>query len=390
MTVYEHSSQYSQDQDGVGVPRVRSQAIERLRQGSDAGNGHRDPQSSAEQVGAIVTGIRRCASPWQIAGSAQVEVDEVLSTVASFGTWLGYSRGRARTPVVEAAATGELFPSNDRLDRIVIPDGFEPGALGRRNLTRSVAVIAEADPDEALIRRWLDRTASSERTSTLTYEVVIALWQVARLGRLEEVEGISPSPAFRRTLVAGFDLLASAIDEANVRLVALRQIARSEAVEILAARDEVEEHAAALAWLHPQPMRQLKELVEHARVGELGPRALVARVRHLGPEASGQLVTQPLSGIASLNEAQVKRACERAGLSTDPVEFHDEQRIRRRIEELGLDRDLDQLLPEGLRALRSDRLEVFFEAIEARAAGDADWALRLLPSAGPGEPRADR
>lgn len=350
----------------------RSPAIEALRAEKNSDEDVR----TVGQVRSIVDGLLSCDPLDAVAEAAGLSEDEVLALIAHFGTWLSHVRGSASADIVEAAdVTDQIFLVNNVPGQVIIPPGFERSASHGRDVTRSLAIIVEANPDDKAIDRYISRQAPT--TSVLTFPIVTSLVKFDELGRLEEIGEVSPSPTFRKRVVEAFDMLATAIGDANEAVSQIVPLTDTDDETVLANLDVLESAAAKLHWLQPREAAQLGKLVEYTRSNPAGAATLVSRLRTLRRLMMAEPAAWRIERIGDLNQGQVQAIARASGLSVEGVSRSEETEIRQRLTQLGLKSDADRLVPQGVYATLAGVADEFWAAMEARASGDPAWASIL-------------
>lgn len=350
---------------------MTSPTIEKMR----AEEAEQAKRLQLEDVRAVVDGLADGQFLCDIATESGLDEATILEIVAEFGTWLTHVRGGAKVAIVQPYETGRLFSVNDLDATVVIPPGFERTAGHGRDVGKSLAAIVVSQPDDDLILRWLARKYPPD-TAVLTFPHITTVWKFAELGRLEEIDEVSPHPTFRKLTVEAYDLLDQAVEAANEAVAALRELADANEATLASSLDTLDDVATKLSWLQPREMRRLRQLVSVARDDTDALRTLRSRLstlrRLIHDDPSWRL-----EDVGSLNEGHVQQIARLAGISVDGVSRSEEAEIRTRLAELGLKADADRLVPEGVRAKLAGVDDKFWEAMEVRASGDPGWRTIL-------------
>ncbi len=330
---------------------------------------------SLEQVVSFVALLRTVTPSEDIAASIGLTEEEVIDLGARLGTWLTHVAGSVDVEIVLAAKQEQpqLFQEFDG-ETVVIPVGFERRAKQRRDIARALATVVKHNPDEATLSRFLDRLYPS-KTSVLAARDVFMVWRFAQMGRLEGLSEISSNPAFCRTMASAYNLLETAIADAE------------SAVKILANQsskvDDMVDACIKARWVNEARIGRLERLVSHAKSD---PSVLVALRRgqqSFAMEVAAIPEAWKYTSIAQLFEGQVLRLVQAYGLVNEESSRKDALEIRSKLieldEENGTDlaKDLDLLVPEGLRAKRAGLEMEFWDAIECRISGDPTWRDQL-------------
>jgi hypothetical protein len=328
------------------------------------------------QLTAFIDGIRAVKPLADIAEDADMAVDEVLKLTAKLGTWLRHSNKSQAVDleVVAAAKMDQLAMFQDPSKKVaVMPVGFERHRENRSDVANSFAAIVHHDPDETTLMRFLDRQYSNSGGGTLEAHDVFTFWTVARLGFVDRLDKIASndrghtSPGYARVLVSAFELLATAVADAE-RAVAV-------AVDQTASVDDVLAATVTLRWVDEAGLHQL---VKAAKLASGGRRDILTKEQR---NFATRIAVSPLWQLRNVNVdqltiGQVLRIVEAAGLLHDSTR-RDDAEIRRRLVALGFERDMDRLLPMANRAVRAGLEEVFWSAMERRKASDPDWSHEL-------------
>lgn len=329
-----------------------------------------------EQVVMFVEQLRSGTPSATIASNTGLTEPEVLDLGAKLGTWLTHVAGSVDVKI-EVAATQEqpqLFVNPDA-DSVLIPVGFERRTKQRRAITRALATVIKHNPDETTLSRFLDRLYPS-KTSVLTARDVFMVWRFAQIGRISGLANISPNhPAFCRTIVAAYNLLETAVFDAEA---AVRQlIDETTPVESLA------DACIKVRWMNEARIGRLERLVALAQSGGSAVEVLRRGQRTFAIEVSAVPSAWFVSDIAHLFEGQILRLVQAAGLVNEESSRREALEIRSKLIEIDsangsvLSKDLDLLVPEGLRAKRAGLEMEFWDAIDSRISGDPSWRDHL-------------
>jgi hypothetical protein len=174
--------------------------------------------------------------------------------------------------------------------------------------------------------------------------------------------------------VAAFDLYDVTIANAAEGLSVLRHYGLGDDELDL---DAIGQAATKVAWLDEGRIRRTLSLLEQAREydNSVAHEALRRDLRALSYES--ELPQWHPSSIAALTKGQCKLLVERAGLGLPENIRRTEAEIRSKLIEKGLRSDLDRLLPDAMRSVQADLEDLFWDAIEARQAGDSEWRRDL-------------
>lgn len=363
---------------------------------------------------ALITIVRDLNNPHlslsEISQSCGLSEEDVKTAIIQLGSWITRARGKSGVDIVFLGdvAGAELqmtlfgnttnVPSGlkkgiaDTVDvpavpakasnfkrkgRVVLPvtygnqvlvhESLSPKLIGK-DITGSIAEIIAAQPKEADLARYVQRT--TEREKMLMFEHVTTVWLFSRIGRLHELREINPtSAALSRCLAEGFDVLELA------RVNAMRAVRRLCADDVTV--DEVRDALVYLRPLAESLIRPLEGLVANAGRSN-GERALRTELRWIKRQVEANSANVLCPSIAHLNEGQVLRIAQAAGLHTDGSNRVEESEIRSRLAQMGLSGDADQLVGTGVQAIRLGLNDEFWEAVERRADGDPTWDRQLV------------
>ncbi len=328
------------------------------------------------QIVSFVKLLRSVTPLSDVAAATNLAQDEVIDLGARLGTWLTHVSGSVAADIVLAAdmEQPQLFPANDGTT-VIIPVGFERHPKQRREINRSLATIIQHNPDEPTLSRFLDRLYPS-KTSVLAARDVFIVWRFAQLGRIDGLANISPThPAFCRTMISAYNLLETAIADAEQAVLMLTD-ENADLADLAAA-------CVKARWLNEARIGRLERQVQHASSGPSALEMLRRHQRTFAIEVSSVPNAWRIDDLAHLREGQVLRLVQASGLVNEESARREALEIRTRLIELDtendsdLSKDLDLLVPEGVRAKRAGLEMEFWDAIEARLAGDPDWRERL-------------
>lgn len=331
---------------------------------------------SLSQIVSFVKLLRSTTPLADVAASTNLTEEEVIDLGARLGTWLTHVSGSVDAEIILAVEMEQpqLFHDSDDT-KVIIPVGFERRPKQRREINRSLATIIRHNPDEATLSRFLDRLYPS-KTSVLAARDVFIVWRFAQLGRLDGLANISPNhPAFCRTMVSAYNLLETAIADAEQAVNVL--VDESADLESLASA------CVKVRWMNEARIGRLERQVQHASSGPTALGMLRRHQRTFAIEVSSVPAAWRIDDISQLREGQVLRLVQASGLVNEESARREALEIRTRLIELDaengsdLSKDLDLLVPEGVRAKRAGLEMEFWDAIESRLAGDPDWRDRL-------------
>jgi hypothetical protein len=332
----------------TGLKRIG--AIERLRERTGRSNDRLALKTAQRIVGDIIAG----RSLRTIATRSKLERDYVLDVVSNLGTWLTHVHGGV----------------GHELD---VPAGFERGAEHGRDVVRSVVSIMVYTPDTSEISRWLDHLYPST-TGVIGGADLYAFGLLSQLGRLEEIDQMTPTAAYAQIATNTFDLFDVAVGDAKAAMSHLREIARSGELGDLG---ELGSDLTKIAWLNENRVEKLRRLLGQVRDhGDTG--SISALLREIGffSKESERPEWNP-KALRDLREGQIQRLAERSGLGLREDARKIESEMRSRLIDMGLKRDLSRLLPDAVLAAASGVEVEFWDAIAARQNGDAKWRLGL-------------
>jgi hypothetical protein len=384
---------------------MMNQTIEALRQ--KVKNAPKERRLTPTEVTGVVNGLVACHSLADVASDTGLDEADVLDVVAAFGTWLTHVNGGSGAVTRNAASVDQqpLFqspapakvsakakkaaakkapakkaPAKKAASKrakssgppvVIVPPGFERTAPHGRDVAKALAAVVVADPDEAVVTRFIARRYAST-AKVLTFPLVASVWRFAVSGRLDEIDQINPDNlVFAELQVAAYDTLEVARLDCHA---GIRTLCAADVSDLQVLSDA----AARCRWVAEGEVSKLEKLIEVAEKSETA-RPLLAKELRFFAQAVQAAPDRYLPGsIADLNEAHVLRIGQAAGLAVDGGSRSDEADIRRRLQDLGLGSDVDRLVPEGIRAASVDLGDVFWDAMERRASGDPSWDDDLL------------
>jgi hypothetical protein len=332
----------------IGLKRIG--AVERLRERTGRSSDRLALKTAKKIVGDIVAG----RSLRTIATRSKLERDFVLDVVSNLGTWLTHVHG------------GVGYEAE-------VPAGFERGAGHGRDVVRSVVSIMVYTPDAAEISRWLDHLYPST-TGVIGGADLYSFGLLAQLGRLEEIDQMTPTVAYAQIATNTFDLFDVAVADAKEAIGHLRVVAETGELGDL---DELSSDLTKIAWLNENRVDKLRRLLDQTR-GHSDAGSVNTLLREIGffAKESERPEWNPLA-LRDLREGQIQRLAERAGLGLREDARKIESEMRSRLIDMGLKRDLSRLLPDAVLASQSGVEDEFWEAIAARQSGDAQWRQGL-------------
>jgi len=357
--------------------------IEELRARVKRRKANQPVRPSVEQVAVIVDDLRNgetLAATGAKMGQAQARAGQrlVLDVVATFGTWLAHSVGRADVTSSYAAdeedpAQTELFPvvtkTKQRKNHVVIPRGYEPSGPHKRDVDKALCTIVRHAPGSEVIARFVARTYTI-RQSHLGYPVVAGVWGFARHGRLASIDLVSEDLVFQAQVVEAFDILDVGREDAVKAVEKLVNAANVTPREALKTCDRA-------FWLDEQTFSVLRKAAELARKDATETPRLAREIGLLRHKAARHPARYRPAQVSDLTLGQVRRICEINGIRVEPENRAEETEIRNTLKSLGFSVDADRLVPEALRCADSGTLDTFWEIMHARAEGDPDWSRQL-------------
>lgn len=355
-----------------------------------------EPNFTLAQIQAVTTGVEYCWTIDDVITESGLTKDQVLDIVAELGTWLNHTDGSpdAEKVTVDDVSQMTLFQTaakplgkpkrnkeaqaqyeaaakaRRRLkgNRVVIAPGFTK-ADARRNVEASYVAIACVRPSDEQLIRYRDRS-TQRATDELTFEHVAAVRFFAHVGRLDEIDEVNPSsPEFLSCVVRAYDLLETARADAMAGL--------AELVNPDTGLSQLPGAVTRMSPLFEAAASRLQRAVTYAASSPAAERTLTKERNVLARavvEAPGRFV---VTNIGDLNEGQLRRVAQAAGLRTERHTRRDEAGIRSRLTSYGFDADADMLVPLGMRATAAEIEDVFWDAVERRSEGDPAWDAEL-------------
>ena len=249
---------------------------------------------------------------------------------------------------------------------VIVHASLSPEAIGK-DIKGSLAEIIAACPTEADLARYIQRT--SEREKLLAYEHVTLAWLFCRLGRIDDLAEVNPGSA---SVSHRFADAYEVLELGRIRAMKAMHTLCEPEVSLDAVRD-------ALVVLRPVAealVRPLEGLA--AKATESSEKALRTELRWLRRQVDTNAAALVCQSVAQLNEGQVLRIAQAAGLHTEGSTRSEESSIRTRLANMGLSSDADQLVGTGVQAQRLGLETEFWEAVERRADGDPKWDAVLV------------
>lgn len=328
-----------------------------------------------DQVRTFVDKLRSVTPAADIARQTGLSDTEVIDLGAKLGTWLTHVSGSVDADVVYASRmTQPTLFQDPSSSTVVIPLGFERRVKQRRDIARALATIVVHNPDDTTLSRFLDRLYPS-RTSVLAARDVFIVWRFAQVGRLDGLARISSNPAFCKTMASAYNLLETAVNDADSAVSALTDTTTS--------LDRLADACVSARWMHEARISRLERQIDLVRKDPTAENLLRRSQRALALEVNASPRSWRIASLAELREGQVLRIVQAAGLATEETARREALEIRTKLVELDesngsdLSKDLDLLVPEGLRARRAGVEPAFWDAIEARVMGDPLWREQL-------------
>lgn len=364
---------------------VRNATIERLRAADEA-----DARPSVQLIAGLRDCLLLCMSLPSTAAKLGISESLVLDYIGPLGTWLTHTEkpSDAETYLVIDVEQPPLFQmvtdtvavgkgkNRTCKRRVAIPTGYERKAWHKRDVVKAVRSIVISNPSDAALARWIDH-AFPVLPKVLKFTHISTVWRFATLGRLDEVDQLNPkSQVYNSLLVSAWDLLDTAVEDAREGIATL-----------VAGGDDLEALAAACAkarWLSEAEISRIERMVITTLAARDAGRPIASLQRSLANELlalSARVRRSPksyqLDDIAQLNQGQMLRIVQAAGITTGETDRGEEAEFRSKLKELGITQDLDRLVRKGVAATRAGIGEEFWEAMQARVDGDADWSERL-------------
>jgi transposase-like protein len=312
-------------------------------------------------------------------GSVRAGERLVLDVVATFGTWLAHSVGRADVTSSyaveeEKPVQTELFPAprkapKRRKNHVVIPEGYEPSGPHKRDVDKALCTIVAHRPDAEVIARFVARTYTT-RQSHLGYPVVAGVWGFARHGRLASIDLVSEDIVFQTQVLEGFDVLDVGREDAIRALAKILDNENASPKDVLKACDRA-------FWLDEQAFQALRKVAEFVKKDPSENSRLRREIGLLRHKVAANPGRYRPSQVSDLTLGQVRRICEISGIRVEPENRAEETEIRNTLKSMGFSVDADRLVPEALRCADSGTLDAFWEIMHARSEGDPDWSRQL-------------
>ena len=330
---------------------------------------------SVKQVNQFVALLRAGTSCHDIAKKLKISETEVIDLGAQLGTWLTHVSGSVDAEVVYEAHQQQatLFrPTDD--STVVIPHGFERRVQQRRDIGRALTAVIVHNPDESVVSRFIDRLYPSQN-SALAARDVFVVWRFAQIGRISGLADIAESPAFCRTMASAYFLLETAVLDAENSIALLSDSSTS--IEALT------DACVKARWVNESRISRLERLVDLAHTSVSANEMLRRGQDSFAREVKAVPRNWTFTSVEQLSEGQVLRIVQSTGLVSEESSRREALEIRSRLVEIDtqhesdLTKDLDLLVPEGLRAKRAGLESEFWDAVVSRAEGNSNWRSQL-------------
>lgn len=332
-----------------------------------------DRRPTVELLRSLVDDIRSCRPLDETAQSLGLDRLDTLNLAARLGIWLSHVHGGANVPTITAASMKRQLNAKERRRTVVVPLGYQRGAGHHREVSRAIAAIVIFDPDDEELSRFISRQYKTTSIE-LDFNVVSSVWYAATQGRLHEVEDVNPTSArFVRSAVAAYDMLSVALERAHegIRVLAVATADDPEAIEMACLKAE---------WLAEREMDRLRRAAHEAAIDPESlenHRILEREITFLHRRLRETPAVYFPERIADLSKAHVRKIAIEAGVSIDQSTGLKKAAVRTRLREMGFGSDVDMLIHQAVAAERVGGLDDFWEAMEARAAGEMDWDVQL-------------
>lgn len=352
--------------------------IEEFRSRVSAKKANQPSKPTVEQVAQVSDDLAKGIDLYDTAakmGAATQEVGEklVLDIVATFGTWLAHSLGRAEVDYRYAAEDPQptLFPiENEASDgTIKVPAGYEPSGRHRRDVDKALCTIVHYAPDKTVISRFVARTYGT-RQDRFGYPIIAGVWKFASCGRIGTIDKVSDDLGFQEHVLEAFDLLDVAREDAVAAIKELLETAVRTPEETLVICDKA-------YWLDEQGFASLRRSAEAAKTNEAAKDRMQRDAGILARKAAMHPARYLPGQVSDLTLGQVRRICTSAGIRVEPEGRAEEADIRATLKSMGFAVDADRLVPEALRCADKGTLDDFWAVMQARAEGDPTWSDQL-------------
>jgi len=325
------------------------------------------PQNvTVKHVTTVVNSITRGEPYTKLASklSAELSVNPafVADIIAVLGTWLAHSLGKSDTvyPYSEVCKP-------DETDGKRIPPGYAPTDDNKRDLAKALSAIMYHTPDKDTVERFVSRTYTDHKRQ-MTYSVVSGVWGLCRAKRINSVRLISADLVFLSQVVEAFDLLDIARADA---VKAVRSLTReSEAGHVLKQCDKA-------YWLDERNFNKLRAAAELDAVNEAGKQRFNYELANFVTRIQCNPAKYGPTKVSDLTLPQVRKICLLAGIPLESVNKAEETQIRKALKDIGLESDMDRLVPQALLCASKGTLDDFWEIMKSRVNGNGAWLADL-------------
>lgn len=349
---------------------LKSNTIEKMRFNLKNQQVTKEVKPSVENVSIItndlLNGVSFKETFFKMPGKTQKAKKEfTLNIITKFGTWLSHVEGAIKTTAVtenydllDLAKDIEIQSSDTH--EVVVPYGYAPKNTGNKDYTTAIASIIAHNPESSVIERFVSR-AYRTRSSDLTYPLIAGVWMFSKLERLENIDLVSDDTVFHKKVVAAYDLLKIAINDAQESLEIINDS------DVKKNRRKLINVCVKNRWVDESLFSEIEKTLRDRKYDKAEK-----LIRHLQTR-SGLFP----KNISDLTAGNVRKLCEYSGIPVEHTERVDETPIRSKLKSLGFAKDSDYLLADALKAYQKGLEAEFWDIMSLRSSGDPSWVTKL-------------
>ena len=361
-------------------------AIDRMRSRSE----ETDWASSfnEDEILQVIALLSKVTSKSDIAEQLDKEPAYVEKMVKTLGTWIAHTSKGKKVPdfkfeYVSTDSDLQLFETGNRKGIrtkkgvgtiVAIPLGFDKASGAKSQCEQSIARLLFDTPTAEQLTRFLARVQSVNATPVISGRDIYALWEFDSIGRIEEIDQVSDSKTFAQRFVLAWDVMSAKLETTAFAVEVINTFPEEGGNHELLC-DAID----TAMWASQAHLTRLA-----ATIGSFDPanaasvRAFTAELRLVQKRIESKPTEFAPTQLWNMNQGQVLRLVEALGLAERENQRATELQMRDQLVEMGLNKDLDLLLPIGVEAERVDCLDDFWVSVEEFQAGNPNWREVLL------------